>query len=242
VKVKLREGAEPPAIGKRMGRPPIFTPEERAVRDVEKRRERDRERLKQLTDEQRAKRREADARYKKSLPKTAELKAKQCEYTRQFRARKTASMTEAERELERAKKRAYYAAHPPSESQLSARRQCSKEWYAANKERAAELRAAWLSANPEQMRIYAQNRRARKRAQAGVVSVDIVDRLMKLQCGKCAACRLPLGGDKELDHITPLAAGGEHADQNLQLLCRPCNRRKGTKDPVTFMQEKGLLL
>lgn len=33
----------------------------------------------------------------------------------------------------------------------------------------------------------------------------------------------------EIDHITPEALGGETLIENLQLLCRACNRSKGSK-------------
>lgn len=61
--------------------------------------------------------------------------------------------------------------------------------------------------------------------------------------GHCAVCRGEFEKRLlELDHVTPLARGGLHADENMQLLCRTCNRQKGTSDPVEFMQRKGLLL
>ena len=34
----------------------------------------------------------------------------------------------------------------------------------------------------------------------------------------------------ELDHITPLSAGGTHDPANLQPLCRSCHRRKTNTD------------
>lgn len=45
--------------------------------------------------------------------------------------------------------------------------------------------------------------------------------------GTCQAC----GATKniEYDHKTPVSAGGQSVAQNLQLLCRTCNRRKRTK-------------
>ena len=40
----------------------------------------------------------------------------------------------------------------------------------------------------------------------------------------------------------PLALGGKHEDENLQLLCATCNLSKGAKHPIAFMQSKGRLL
>lgn len=43
--------------------------------------------------------------------------------------------------------------------------------------------------------------------------------------GRCVDC----GSQAELeyDHVIPLAMGGSNTERNLQLLCAPCNRRKG---------------
>lgn len=39
--------------------------------------------------------------------------------------------------------------------------------------------------------------------------------------------KMPLS--PELDHIAPLAQGGEHTYKNTQCLCYPCNSAKGAK-------------
>lgn len=55
---------------------------------------------------------------------------------------------------------------------------------------------------------------------------------------RCAICGIRTPRNKrgsydpdapELDHIVPLAAGGQHVRSNLQLACRECNRRKGAR-------------
>jgi 5-methylcytosine-specific restriction endonuclease McrA len=88
-------------------------------------------------------------------------------------------------------------------------------------------------------RIYYNNRMRRngnKRA-----SPDVVQKLGDLQRWHCAVCLCKL--DRyEVDHIIPVAKGGTNENENLQLLCVPCNRKKSHKDPVEFMQSRGFLL
>lgn len=43
--------------------------------------------------------------------------------------------------------------------------------------------------------------------------------------GRCVSCAAQ--SDLEFDHIIPVAMGGSNTARNLQLLCEPCNRRKG---------------
>lgn len=39
----------------------------------------------------------------------------------------------------------------------------------------------------------------------------------------------------QVDHIVPVRKGGKDEMDNLQILCQPCNLRKGTKDNAQFM-------
>ena len=53
--------------------------------------------------------------------------------------------------------------------------------------------------------------------------------LAKEQGGKCNGCLTkPTKHNMQVDHIIPLAKGGETRLDNLQMLCNGCNRLKGT--------------
>jgi hypothetical protein len=136
-------------------------------------------------------------------------------------------------------------------------REKAKEWRAANPDRKRANDASWIERNQERKRandaryyrknkhrwrVYSENRRARERASPGIVSINIVQRLLRLQRGKCACCKKPLGSNYHLDHVLPLILGGRHDDLNLQLLHARCNLQKNRKHPVQFMQERGFLL
>ena len=74
-------------------------------------------------------------------------------------------------------------------------------------------------------------------------SKNIKHILFNLQHGRCAG---PCGKDKagrlldldlfEVDHIVPRAKGGQDIDDNLQLLCPTCNRRKGSRTMRRFLE------
>lgn len=100
----------------------------------------------------------------------------------------------------------------------------------------------WFAKNPGKRVVYEANRRAKKIANGGELSIDLRARLMKLQSGKCGCCRIVFVKSPHLDHMMPLALGGKHVDSNMQLLCSLCNRKKHAKHPVAFMQERGFLL
>ena len=51
--------------------------------------------------------------------------------------------------------------------------------------------------------------------------------LLRLQGGRCAYCG-PTSARLERDHIVPLSRGGSDDFDNSQILCAPCNTRKGT--------------
>lgn len=112
----------------------------------------------------------------------------------------------------------------------------------SNPEKAAAAVERCHRRNPEYIRLKSQNRRARIKFDGGKLSKGIEQKLLNLQRGKCACCGQPIGDDYHLDHIMPLALGGSHSDDNIQLLKSACNIKKNAKHPIDFMQSKGFLL
>lgn len=120
-----------------------------------------------------------------------------------------------------------------------------KAWRKTNKDSHKEMIKQWELNNPDKVKakwLRSNNaRRARLAGVGGKLSKGIVQKLLKLQKGKCAYCATALH-KHHLDHIIPLALGGENTDDNVQLLCPPCNMSKGAKHPIDYMQSKGFLL
>lgn len=81
-------------------------------------------------------------------------------------------------------------------------------------------------------------RRARARAQGGVVSASDYQQLATILGAACLRCGST--GSLQWDHIVPLARGGEHRPTNLQPLCRRCNETKQarTADYRTAKQQQ----
>ena len=121
------------------------------------------------------------------------------------------------------------------------KRQYDADYREANKERLRTISAAWRIANRERRREIEEDRRARKRS-TGRLSRGLVKRLFSLQLGKCVCCGKTLGKNYHIDHIVPLARGGAHRDDNIQLLTQRCNNQKKAMDPVDFMQSRGFLI
>lgn len=115
-------------------------------------------------------------------------------------------------------------------------------WQAENKEKVKAMSAAYYAKNPEKFKSANHTRRARKIKAGGKLSKDLPVKLFKLQRGKCACCKKPLGKNYHMDHIIPLALGGTNTDDNIQLLRATCNLQKHTKHPIDFMRQRGCLL
>jgi 5-methylcytosine-specific restriction endonuclease McrA len=126
--------------------------------------------------------------------------------------------------------------------------------------RIAETKAH-RDANPEHYRLYYQDywrfnkdmaskccaaRRARKAGAEGFHTAKDVRAIRARQNDRCnnPMCGIDLNGRGSLDHIVALVNGGSNWPENLQLLCKPCNSKKRSRDNAVFLEiyasEKGL--
>jgi 5-methylcytosine-specific restriction endonuclease McrA len=159
-----------------------------------------------------------------------------------------------------AKRRQNYVPKPRKRGRdPDAPKRAGKRWREKNREFDKERAAKWRLENPELAKAVAKKwrsvpknkeillakenrRRARKNRGGGSYTPADIKEIFFAQKGRCAFCRMRLGKDRHIDHIVPLSKGGTSNRQNLQLLCKPCNLSKGSKDQIEFMQAKGRLL
>lgn len=107
-----------------------------------------------------------------------------------------------------------------------------------NREKYLASKRAWELANPEIRKLNAHSRRVRIKS-SGRPSKNIISVLLKSQEGRCACCGADLSiTGYHIDHIMPIALGGDNTDDNLQLLTPACNLRKGKLRPEVYMQKR----
>lgn len=126
----------------------------------------------------------------------------------------------------------------------------SREWYAKNTERARTAIRDWQEKNPERKREHGRRAAnawsaahpekvaegcARRRAlKKGAPVIEKIDRAAIIERDRniCHLCRLPVEPhDIHLDHVVPLARGGNHTADNLAVAHSLCNARKGARMP-----------
>lgn len=85
--------------------------------------------------------------------------------------------------------------------------------------------------NPDKMREWSITRNLRK---VGRLPNGTVKTKMANQNGLCVYCEIDVTKKYHIDHIVPLAKGGEHKADNIQILCPSCNVKKWTKSHQEF--------
>lgn len=114
----------------------------------------------------------------------------------------------------------------------------SKAWDAAHPDwRPAYSKAYWRN-NPEIAAKCRAARRARKAGAEGSHSAADIKAIRVRQNDRCAnpGCAVDLMGRGSVDHIVALVNGGSNWPTNLQLLCKPCNSKKRSRDNDVFLE------
>ncbi len=107
-----------------------------------------------------------------------------------------------------------------------------KEYYITNR---AEILAGFkerakLPERKLQHRLSGNKRIALKKStEDGTITPQAIKDMMIEQDGKCVLCDCDIRDKYHMDHIKPLAKGGEHRLVNIQLLCPFCNISKSDK-------------
>lgn len=117
-----------------------------------------------------------------------------------------------------------------------------REWAASNADKNREIKRRWYENNKHKLRASWAARDALDRNAEGSHTQEDINCRLVLQRYRCALCQVSLKARYEIDHIVPLSRGGTNYPSNIQMVCPSCNRSKGAKDQIAFMQARGWLL
>lgn len=126
---------------------------------------------------------------------------------------------------------AYVAANPEKRKAASAR------WYERNREQVILASAAWSKLHPETRRVVAGRRRARVAGAGGSgLSPKQWRQILEEAGGRCAYC----GNEATLtmDHVEPIARGGQHDANNVVAACPRCNTSKCASPLVVWLARR----
>ena len=127
--------------------------------------------------------------------------------------------------------RAKQNSRPLTSAQQLSQRRSSRKYAAAHREQINERGRRWRMANPDKVRDRKARRYAREHGRtAERVALSV---LFTRDAGRCGLCGKPVQmGTASIDHIIPLARGGEHTYRNTQLAHLDCNRRRQHRGPA----------
>ena len=133
--------------------------------------------------------------------------------------------------------------HPGCAGVIHARGLCAKHYMKAllienddYRERQREASRRWKRKNQPKTQAGAMNRRAKNRRVRGKVTEEHLQHLIKTTT-HCIYCGTTLNrANSEFDHLVPFAAGGLNENENIQRICKRCNRAKGELPEGLFIQ------
>lgn len=130
-------------------------------------------------------------------------------------------------------RKAHYSRNKEHEARIA------KRYRDENKEFVATIYRNYRLQHVDPGRMRSRMRHARKRNYQGVVEKVDTQLIRTLQQGLCVYCGADLADGYHIDHIMPLSKGGQHTQENVQLLCPSCNLSKGPKHPDVYEAQIG---
>jgi 5-methylcytosine-specific restriction endonuclease McrA len=109
----------------------------------------------------------------------------------------------------------------------------TREWRARFPEKSRACAARYQKAHPE----VAANTQSKRRCGFGGVPTAYIKALRMLPY--CMYCGKSSNETMQIEHMTPIARGGEHAVSNLTVSCRKCNQEKHTLTFEEFVLSRG---
>ncbi|MET7742005.1 HNH endonuclease [Streptomyces sp. NPDC005385] len=106
-------------------------------------------------------------------------------------------------------------------------------FYEENRDKRVENTTQWKKSNPEKVAAYDKKRYETIKAQTPYPVLpdykEVVFEFYGASCMKGGSTQ-----DLTIDHIIPIANGGEHGIWNMQVLCRTCNNKKRELDQTDY--------
>lgn len=111
-----------------------------------------------------------------------------------------------------------------------------RDRYAADPARHNAIVKRWAEANPEnrQVRNHRRRMKIKNNGRCDLTAQEWQSRLQEFNF-HCAYCHLPFD-NLEIEHMIPIAKGGEHTLENVVPACRSCNANKHAKTLVEYAQ------
>lgn len=190
--------------------------------DPEEKRRRARARWKQWADENREHLRETQRAWKRDNPDKV------------VSSRKRYAKAHPEKIVEKWKR--HQANHP---DKCAARTQRYRD---KNREAVREyLRAYFQTPEGKAARINGERRRRAKKMGSEIVATAKQITELLANAAACCYCDASFSEDcpPTLEHKVPLAKGGAHSMNNLDVACGMCNSKKGVKMPEEFLSQMG---
>ena len=111
----------------------------------------------------------------------------------------------------------------------------------ANIEAYRERARQWHVENRDKSRANVRRRRAMRHLNGSVMTSAEQRKWESAQPKVCCYCGVDCAEKYHIDHVVPIAKGGEHQAHNLAIACPSCNQRKGAKDVSEFLEGRSFL-